>query len=137
MKIRSAALTYCGLVADGHAVGIDLVDDEGVNVSVELSLEQAQSVAKTLPRLLARALRAVPDETDARLILRLDRWTVEQSNDGTGLLLTLATGDGYEVCFAVPGEACRGLGLVLGSCEESATESLSDRAATASSKPLN
>ena len=137
MKIRSAALTNCGLVADGHAVGIDVVDDRGADVSVELSLEQAQAIAKTLPCLLARALRTVPDKTNARFILALDRWTIEQSNDGTGLLLTLATGDGYEVCFAIPGEACRGLGLVLGSCKGAVTDSLNDGTATASSKPLN
>jgi hypothetical protein len=137
MKIRSAALTHCGLVADGHAVGIDLVDNQGVNVSVELSLEQAQAIARTLPSVLAPALRNVPGKLNARFVLPLDRWAVEQSKDGTGLLLTLAAADGSEVCFAVPSEACRGLGRVLDSRKGPVAENPSDRTAPPSSKPLH
>jgi hypothetical protein len=137
MKIRSAALTHCGLIADGDAVGIDLVDDRGVNVSVELSLEQAQAIARTLPSALAPAVRDVPGQLNARFILPLDRWTVEQSKDGTGLLLTLAAADGSEVCFAVPSEACRGLGRVLASGKGPVAENPSDQTAPASSKPLH
>ena len=137
MKIRGAALTRCGLDADGRAVGIDLVDDRGVNVSVELSLEQAQAIATTLPAVLAPAVRDVAGKLNARFILPLDRWAVEQSKDGTGLLLTLAAADGSEVCFAVPSEACRGLGRVLASCKGAVTENPSDRTAPPSSKPLH
>jgi hypothetical protein len=137
MKIRSAALTHCGLVADGRAVGIDLVDEDGANVSVELSLEQAQAIARTLPAALAPAVRNVPDKLNARFILPLDRWTVEQSKDGTGLLLTLAAADGSEVCFAVPSEACQGLGRVLASSKGPVAENPGDRTAPPSSKPLH
>ena len=109
MKMCSA-----GLVDDGRAVRLDLVDDEGADVSLQLSLEQAQAIAMTLPSLLTQARQDLADKTDSRYVLALDRWTVQQSNDCTGLLLTLATGEGFEVCFDVPAEACRGLGLVLG-----------------------
>jgi hypothetical protein len=113
MKICSAALTDCRFVQDGHAIGIDLVDDKGAAVSLELPFEQARAIAKRLPSLLAPPLQAHGSETGERCVLALDRWTVERSDDGTGLLLTLATGDGYEVCFNLPDEACGGLGRVL------------------------
>ena len=105
MKMCSA-----GLVQDGRAVRLDLVDDEGADVSLQLSLEQAQAIAMTLPSLLTHARQDLADKTGSRYVLALDRWTVQQSNDCTGLLLTLATGEGFEVCFDVPAEACRGLG---------------------------
>ena len=137
MKICNAALTNCGLAQDGHAVRLDLVDDKGTEVSLELSFERAQTVAKTLPSLLTRALQTMTGNASSRFVLTLDRWTVEQSNGGANLLLILASDDGYEVCIDIPTEACRGLGFVLGSYKGAVTGNLKDRTATASSKALN
>jgi len=137
MKIHNAALTNCGVVQDGHAVRLDLVDDKGTEVSLELSFERAQTVAKTLPSLLTQALQTVTGNASSRFVLTLDRWTVEQSNDGTSLLLILAAGDGYEVCIDIPREACEGLSLILRSYKAAVTANLKDRTATASLKALN
>jgi hypothetical protein len=113
MNIRCAALTTCGITQEGYGVRLDLVDDEGKDVSVELSFEQAQAIAMTLPSLLTRALQALTGKKSSRYVFSLDHWAVEQSDDCAGLLLALATGDGFQVCFGVPAEACRGLGSVL------------------------
>jgi hypothetical protein len=137
MKIYNAALTRSEVVQDGHAVRLDLVDDKGTDVSLELSFERAQAIAKTLPSLLTRALQTLTGNASSRFVLTLDRWTVEQSNDGTSLLLILAAGDGYEVCIDIPREACEGLGLILGSYKRAVTGNLKDRTATASLKALN
>ena len=137
MKIHNAELTNCGVVQDGHAVRLDLVDDKGTEVSLELSFERAQTIAKTLPSLLTRALQTVTSNASSRFVLTLDRWTVEQSNDGTSLLLILAAGDGYEVCIDIPREACEGLGLILRRFKVAVTGNLKDRTATAALKALN
>jgi hypothetical protein len=129
MKIYNAALSNCGVVQDGHAVRLDLVDDEGTEVSIELSFERAQAIAKTLPSLLTRALQTVTGNASSRFVLTLDRWTVEQSHDGTSLILLLAADDGYEVCIDIPREACEGLGLILGSYKGADTGNLKDRTA--------
>ncbi len=113
MNIRCAALTTCGIAQEGHIIKLDLVDEGGGGVSVELSFEQAQAIAMTLPSLLTCALQALTGKRTSRYVVPLDHWAVEQSNDCAGLLLTLATGDGFQVCFGVPAEACRGLGSVL------------------------
>jgi hypothetical protein len=113
MKIKGATLTDCRFIEDGQAVSIDFVDGSGADLSLELPLEQAFAIVKMLPALLERAPQARGRKTPARFVLPLNRWTVEQSSDGTGLLLTLASNDGYEVCFDLPAEACRGLGLML------------------------
>ena len=79
MKIYNAALSNCGVVQDGRAVRLDLVDDKGTEVSLELSFERAQAIAKTLPSLLTRALQTVTGNASSRFVLTPDRWTVEQS----------------------------------------------------------
>ena len=106
MKICNAALTNCGVVQGGHAVRLDLADDKGTEVSLELSVERAQAIAKTLPSLLTRALQTVTGNASSHFVLTLDRWTVEQSKEDTNLLLILAADDGYEVCIDIPREAC-------------------------------
>jgi hypothetical protein len=136
MKIYSAALTNSGVVQEGHAVRLDFIDDKGTEVSLELSFERAQAIAKVLPSLLTQALQALTGKASSRFVLTLDRWTVEQSHDGSGLLLALAADDGYEVCIDIPTEACGGLGLVLGSYKGAVTGNLKDRTATASSRLL-
>ena len=132
MKMCSA-----GLVQDGRAVRLDLVDDEGADVSLQLSLEQAQAIAMTLPSLLTHARQALAEKAGSHYVLALDRWTVQQSNDCSGLLLTLATGEGFEVCFDVPAEACRGLGLTLRSYNGPVTEDPNEQTRIARSKARN
>ena len=112
MKICSARLTTCGILQDGHSLHLNLVDDKGADVSLELPFDQAQAIAMTLPSLLTRALQAVTGKTSSRYVFPLDNWTVEQSNDCNGLLLTLATADGFQVSFAIPAEVCKGLGVL-------------------------
>jgi hypothetical protein len=94
-------------------VRLDLVDDKGMAISLRLPFEQAQAVAMTLPSLLTRALKSLTGSPNARYVFPLDRWFVELSGQGDGLLLTMATADGFQVSFGLPAEACRGLGLTL------------------------
>ena len=113
MKISSAGLTTCDVIQDGRAVRLDLVDDKGANISVQLPFDQAQAVAMTLPSLLTRALRTITGSGESRYVFHLDQWVVERSEDRQTLLLTLATEGGFQVSFGVPVAACRGLGLTL------------------------
>ena len=113
MNICGVELTTCGILEDGHVVRLDLVDDKGMAISLRLPFEQAQAVAMTLPSLLTRALKSLTGSPNARYVFPLDRWFVELSGQGDGLLLTMATADGFQVSFGLPAEACRGLGLTL------------------------
>ena len=67
----------------------------------------------TLPSLLTRALRSLTGSATARDVFPLNHWAVEESKDQDGLLLTLATEEGFQVSFGIPAEACRGLSLTL------------------------
>ena len=48
MKICSARLTTCGILQDGHSLHLNLVDDKGADVSLELPLDQARATRDTL-----------------------------------------------------------------------------------------
>jgi hypothetical protein len=113
VKICSAKLTTCDVLRDGTAIRLDLVDESGADVSLQLPFDQAQAVAMTLPSLLTRALKSLTGSDTARYVFPLEHWTVERTDGGDGLLLTLATDDGFQVCFAIPAAACDGLGTTL------------------------
>jgi hypothetical protein len=113
MDIRSARLTTCGILQDGQVVRLDLVDDKGATVSLQLPFDQAQAMAMTLPTLLTRALKSLTGSATARYVFPLERWLVEQSGDTDGLVLTLATADGFQVSFGVPSRTSRALGSTL------------------------
>jgi hypothetical protein len=113
MKICSAKLTTCGVTQDGETVLLNLIDEKGADVSVQLPFEQAQAIAMTLPSLLTRALRALTGKATARYVFPLDHWFIAQSTDCDGLILTLGTEGGFQVTLGVPTEECRSLGLAL------------------------
>jgi len=108
MDICGVELTTCGILEDGHVVRLDLVDDKGKAISLRLPFEQAQAVAMTLPSLLTRALKSLTGSPNARYVFPLDRWFVELSGQRDGLLLTIATADGFQVSFGLPAEAWLG-----------------------------
>lgn len=113
MKICSAKLTTCSVVERGQGVSLNFEDEQGGDVTLQLPFEQAQAVAMTLPRLLTQALRSLTGGTTNRYVFPLDGWLVEQSSGYAGLILTLATPDGFQVSFGVSGETCRHLGWTL------------------------
>jgi hypothetical protein len=71
MNICCVELTTCGILEDGQIVRLDLVDDQGMAVSLRLPFEQAQAIAMTLPSLLTRALNLLPE---ARTPVTSFRW---------------------------------------------------------------
>jgi hypothetical protein len=113
MNICSAKLTTCGVTEDGRMLWLNLIDDKGANVSLQLPFDQTQAIAMTLPSLLTRALRALTGKATVRYAFPLDHWSVERSSDCDGLIVTLGTEGGFQVSFSIPTEACRGLGLTL------------------------
>jgi len=139
VKISSAELTTCGVAEDGRTVRLDLIDANGTAVSLHLPFTQAQAVAMTLPSLLTQALRALTGKPSSRYVFQLDNWAVEQSENSDGLLLTLATEDGFQVSFGVPAEACEGLGrtLACAPAPQADRDSDDDEASTPLSARLN
>src|SRR5262245_20375872 len=112
-KIEIGQLTTCEVGTGGDAVRLGFLDEGGNPTSVELSFEQAEAIAMTLPRLLSNALKMRMHSTAARYVFPLGRWAVEDANETDGLIVTLTTTDGFEASYGVPYEACRAIGWVL------------------------
>ncbi len=139
MKICSTKLTTCGVRRDGRAVTLDLIDETGTELSLELPFDQAQAVAMTLPSLLTPALKSLTGSTTARYVFPLDHWLVEQSDDRDHLFLTLATTDGFQVSFGISSQTCRALGSTLAgnSGQLAAQDGCGDETEPASVNALN
>jgi hypothetical protein len=112
-KIRARQLTTCSVVGDGEAVRIGLTNEADRHVSLEISLEQAQSLVMTLPRLLSKAFQARTRNPDTRFVFPAGRWTIESSSDAKCLLLTLITTDGFEITFGLPRSQYERMGSAL------------------------
>src|SRR5262249_24627189 len=53
-KIVTSRLTTCDVAEDGQVVRLNLINEAGYPVSLEMSLEHAEALVMTLPRLLSQ-----------------------------------------------------------------------------------
>jgi hypothetical protein len=121
-KIVSSRLTTCEVVKDGHAVRLDLMNEAGHPVSLEMSIEQAQSLVMTLPRLVSKAVKVRTGNPHSRYAFPMAEWKLETTAGEKCLLLTLTTPDGFEVTFGIPFSKCQRLGSALTRHGEAASE---------------
>jgi hypothetical protein len=120
-KITSTRLTTCTLAKEGRAIRLGFLDGEGQPVAVEFSFEQAESIVMTLPQMLSKALQRRTQSPSSRYVFSLGRWLIE-SSDEQNLIVTLATGDGFQVSFSIPFDVCRTIGWSLGHESRTAAE---------------
>jgi hypothetical protein len=121
-KMTSSALTTCAVVKEGRAIRLEFLDGGGRPVSVEFPFDQAQSIVMTLPQLLSKALQRRTRSPSSRYAFSLGHWSIESSDEKNSLIVTLSTDDGFQVCFAIPFDACRAMGWALGHEGRSAAE---------------
>jgi hypothetical protein len=94
-------LTTCEVAADGGAISLGFVDAAGQPATVTLSLNDAGSLAMTLPGLITRALQTRFADRSLYNAYPLASWAIEQSSDPAQVLVTLRTADGFSACFSV------------------------------------
>ncbi len=74
----------------------------GQTFRIALPIEVLNGLLMTLPSMLQSALNErFPDGT-LRIVHPLGDWRLEQCEGDGGLILRLATGDGFDVAFTVP-----------------------------------
>lgn len=113
MKIVAAALGTCAVLKGGEGISLGLIDDNGGPVEVTVSAPDAGAIAMTLPRLLSDSLRQKYSDESLRYVFPLDRWQIERASDGRQVIVTLSTGQGFEVSFAMRPDMCRSLANAL------------------------
>lgn len=122
-KIVSSHLTTCNVINNGDAVSLNLVNQAGHAVSVEMTVEQAQSVLMTLPQLLSNAFKARTGNEQTRYVFPMGEWSIEGTSDAKCLIVTLMTTDGFQVAFGMPFGDCQALGAALHRAADAAIES--------------
>jgi hypothetical protein len=101
MEIDIETLAACEVAADGGAISIGFVDTAGQPATVTLSLNDAGSLAMTLPGPITKALRTRFDDRSLHNAYPLASWAVEQPSDPAQVLVTLRTAGGFSACFSI------------------------------------
>ncbi len=104
MDIEGHALTGTSVSADGTTIRFDFVDQHGVPATLRLPIDQAGSIAMTLPTLIEKAMRTQFHDESLRYVFPLGTWSLEQSTDPKTVMMTLKTPDGFGVCFSLKRE---------------------------------
>jgi hypothetical protein len=112
-KIVSQQLTTCDVIEQGEGVRLNLINQGGHSVSIEMTVEQAQSIVMTLPQLLSQAVQARTGDERSRFVFPMGQWSIESTADAKCLIVTLTTTDGFHVAFGIPFEESRALGWAL------------------------
>ena len=110
--IEGKDLVGWGLMPGGSDIRLELSTAEGTTHSVVLPFTALSSLLMTLPRMLQASLDAHCSDGSLRVVQPLHKWRIERSEAG-GLILKLATGDGFEVAFALNGKTAGTLGVAL------------------------
>jgi len=113
MLIEASALTTCAVIKDGDKISLGLMDQAGRAVEVDVSPPDASAIAMTIPRLLRAWLREKYQDPSLRHTFPLDTWHIEAESGGSQVIITLATGQGFEVSFRTAPETCRSLSSAL------------------------
>jgi hypothetical protein len=113
MKIDARGLTGCSVVEGGERISLGMVDEKGEALELKVSASDACAIAMTLPTLLNLSMKEKFRDESLRYVFPLDDWKIETASDGKQIIVTLTTGQGYEVSFASPPDACRLLGSAL------------------------
>lgn len=113
MKIDARQLTQCRVVEGGDEISLGLIAGNGEAVELKVSASDACAMAMTLPRLLKASIKEKYRDNSLRYVFPLDGWQVETASDGKQVIVTLTTGNGFEVSFASNPETGRSLGSAL------------------------
>ena len=122
MKIEASSLTTCSVVEGGDHISLGLIDDAGRPVELKVSAADACAIAMTLPTLLKKSLKEKYQDPTLRYVFPLDTWQVEAASDGKQIIVTLTTGQGFEVSFGTKPETCRSLSSALHESTAQGTE---------------
>jgi hypothetical protein len=99
--IESRALTSCNVTPDGQRIALGFVDTAGQLSAIHLPIDQAGSLAMTLPALIERALRVSFRDETLRYTYPLGSWKFEHAHNQSQGIVTLSTTDGFSVSFSL------------------------------------
>lgn len=99
--IRANKLTTFAVAPDGNSVSIGVANETGAPCALVLPAECLQALVITLPEMAIQSLRRQHRDPNLRLVFPVENWTVETSTREDLLILTFATGGGFQASFAL------------------------------------
>jgi hypothetical protein len=111
--IEGSQLTTWAVLPGGTRIRLDFAGTDGTTHRIVLPFDALTGLLMTLPRMLQTALDTRFADGSLRFVQQLNRWVLEQAECDAGLILTLATRDGFEVAFALNGHDACSLGTAL------------------------
>jgi hypothetical protein len=111
--IESRKLTTWAVLPGGDQVCLGFAAADGGTHRIVLPFEALTGLLMTLPRMMQSALNERFPDGSLRIVHPLALWRLEQAEGDNGLILKLATRDGFEVAFAIPDEDAGSLGTAL------------------------
>ena len=113
LPLEGRELTAWAVLAGGTHIRLDFSGGNGATHSIVLPFEALGGLLMTLPRMLQTALDARFADGSLRFVQRLGAWQLEKAERNAGLILKLATPDGFEVAFALDASDADTLGTAL------------------------
>ena len=95
---------FCGVSPDGDKITIALPGEAGAQQSITLTFREASALAMTLPRLLKMAMHLKFADATLRNVYHVGDYSVECASDNKHLLLTLSSGNGFDIVFGLDTE---------------------------------
>lgn len=97
--IQGESCTGFMVSQDGARFRLQLTDNDGRDLAIELPTANLKSLMKALPEIQQVALPRERGNNALRVIRRPEAWSLERDNIDDSLLLVLITSEGFEWCF--------------------------------------
>ena len=113
MNIDVKALTTYRISEDGESASLRVMDDAGVETSLNFGIDDLANILMTLPGLIEAALQRRYQDAAFRFAYPIGSWSIEEASDAGSLIVTLRTSDGFGVSFSMGSGKAEKLGTSL------------------------
>ena len=100
-EIEVQTLTTYEVSPDGWGVRMNVIDAEGKPARVVLPLECLRSLALSMPKMVSDAVSRGGGDPNVRVVHHVASWYLERAQQSAAILLTIETGDGFPISFAM------------------------------------
>lgn len=120
MEIVGKSLTDCQVDKSGELFRLGLACADGSRASVILPVDCLRSLLMTLPNAIESALRARYGDDTLKVVYPMGDWSLHAAVGSKGMILTIATPDGFKVSFTLTEADASKLATSLGQADPGA-----------------
>ena len=99
--IVGTSLTSYEVAADGSCFRLNVKDEAGRAGALILPAECVRQLLMTIPRIAEQTIQGQSQDSSLRLVYPLQDWKLEAAAGDGRVILTMSTGEGFEVSFVL------------------------------------